>query len=54
MCYKNNKIFNYVIKNNPSTTTSDMEKSNLVYQLTCPFHPSNNIDHKYIGMTTTK
>ena len=51
--YKNKKTSNFVIKNNPMPTEKDLDKSNIIYQFTCPFQHKNNTDHQYIGMTTT-
>ena len=51
--YKNKKTSNFVIKNNLMPTEKDLDKSNIIYQFTCPFQHNNNTDHQYIGMTTT-
>ena len=51
-------FFNYIIKDSPNTSSQHTQKTNVVYQFTCPLpgcKAEDNIDNKnsYIGMTVT-
>ena len=54
--YNNNKTCSLVMRNNSSPPTSDLNKSNVIYQFNCPLNDpnsNNKCNGKYIGMTST-
>ena len=51
--YQNRKTCNLVMKNNLSDNTSDMNRTGVVYQYTCPIGDCKLRKISYVGMTTT-
>ena len=49
--YKNKKTCNLILKNNTSSPTDDLKRTNVVYRYRCP---RDGCHHQYIGMTTMK
>lgn len=50
--YKNKKTSELVIKNNPIKRTTDLKRSSVVYEYSCPLGDCK-LQSKYIGMTET-
>ena len=50
--YKNLKLKNLLIRNQPVRQNSPSEQSSLVYQFTCPEDGCSTINSHYIGYTT--
>ena len=52
--YKNTKSFSLVTKNNLTPAPSSLQKTNVVYEFSCPEEDCKLLNNvKYIGMTTT-
>ena len=51
--YKNRKLKNLLLKNNPKERPTELETSHVVYQYTCPY-PSCHAGDNYIGYTTNR
>ena len=50
--YKTRKTSELVVRNNPSIKTTDLKKSSVVYEYSCPLR-NCKLQSKYIGMTET-
>ena len=51
--YKNTKVSNLIMKNNTTKKLNKLQKTNVVYDFTCPHEGCTLRKSNYIGMTTT-
>ena len=51
--YRNKKISNLVMKNNPNEKTGDLGRTGVIYQYTCQIGGCKLQNNSYIGMCTT-
>ena len=51
--YKTSSISSLLTKNDQSPRPNDLQKSNLIYEFTCPIGDWERLRNSYVGLTTT-
>ena len=52
--YRNRKVSNFLMKNNIAASTSDLQQSNVLYEIKCPVGACNALNVSYLGQTTNQ
>ena len=51
--YKNSSVSSPLTKNDQTPPPTDLQKTNLIYEFTCPIGDCERLRNSYVGLTTT-